>query len=65
MTAERIRRVRVLAHAQKGLDHDTYRLRVGAVGGDSTKTLTRDQYLRLLQGLRALPNAPTWRRSRR
>lgn len=64
MTPERIRRVRVLAHARKGLDHDTYRLRVGAVGGDSTKTLTRAQYLQLLLGLRALPDAPTWRTRR-
>lgn len=64
MTKERVRALRVLAHAQKGLDKETYRLRLQAIGVDSTLDLSREQYVQFIVGLRALPNAPGWRRRR-
>lgn len=60
MTPERIRLVHILK-ARKGLDDETYRLRLGAVGVDTCKALGRGAFRIFLQGLAALPDSPTWR----
>ena len=64
MDKDKIRLVHVLK-ARKGLDDDTYRLRLSAVGVESSKQLSRGQFRTFLQGLAALPDAPTWRARRR
>lgn len=58
MTRERIARVHAVARGQKGLDEETYRLRLLAVGVESSKQLTRPQFLALMQGLAKLPDRP-------
>lgn len=60
MDNERIRLVHVLK-ARKGLDDETYRLRLGAVGVDSCKQLSRGAFRTFLQGLAALPDRPGWK----
>lgn len=60
MTRERIRHVHALAYGRKGLDEDTYRLRLRAVGVGSSLELDRAQFERLVQGLLRLPDAPDW-----
>lgn len=56
MSARLIAAVRRYAHGRKGLDTDTYRLHLQAVGASSTTLLTRAQYGALMHRLRALPN---------
>lgn len=46
--------------ARKGLDEETYRLRLGAVGVKSCTELGRDQFHTFLKGLAALPDRPGW-----
>lgn len=58
MTARRVNALRRYAHGRKGLDGDTYRLHLAAVGAASTKNLTREQYHGLLARLNALPDRP-------
>lgn len=58
MTASMVTAVRRFAHGAKGLDEDTYRLHLKAVGVSSTLHLNRDQYHALLARLRKLPSAP-------
>jgi hypothetical protein len=58
MSPDRIRSVHVLAMGTKGLDEETYRLRLEAVGVTTSKDLDRAQFTALVQGLRALPDAP-------
>lgn len=58
MTKLRVRALRAFAHGRKGLDADTYRMRLEAVGVRSTLELNADQYHRLMLGLRSLPDAP-------
>lgn len=53
-----VKALRRLAHGQKGLDEDTYRMHVRAVGCESTLELTRQQHQDLIQRLLALPNKP-------
>lgn len=60
MTRERVRHVHALAYARKGLDAETYRLRLRAVGVTSSLELDRGQFERLVRGLLALPDAPAW-----
>lgn len=60
MTPVNIRLVHVLK-ARKGLDEETYRLRLGAVGVDSCKQLSRTAFRTFLSGLAALPDVPGWR----
>jgi hypothetical protein len=60
MTRDRVRLIHVLALARKGLTDEQYRLRLGAVGVDSSLKLSRDQFHALLRGLRALPDSPSW-----
>mgnify|MGYP000878483846 CR=1 FL=1 len=58
MTRERIRAVHVLARSRKGLDDETYRLQLQAVGVTTSLALNRQQFHRLMRALRALPDAP-------
>lgn len=51
-----IKALRRLAHGQKGIDADTYRDHVRAVGCESTLDLNREQHQALLQRLLALPD---------
>ena len=62
LTKDRIRLLRVLAHSRKGLSKEDYRLRLGAVGVESTLDLDRERYVRFIVELRKLPDAPNWRR---
>lgn len=59
MTNEHKRLVHVLK-ARKGLDDETYRLRLGAVGVSSCTDLGREQFRTFLRGLAALPDRPGW-----
>lgn len=63
MTIERIRLVHVLARSRKGLDAETYRLRLRALGVESSKQLNRAQFHRFLRGLSELPDVPNWQSS--
>lgn len=60
MDKARIHLVHVVK-ARKGLDDETYRLRLGAVGVDSCKQLSRRAFSTFLQGMAALPDAPGWK----
>lgn len=60
MTRDRVRMVHVLARARKGLSEELYRLRLAAVGVDSSLQLSRLQFHQLMAGLRALPDSPQW-----
>lgn len=59
MTKEKIRLVHVVK-ARKGLDDETYRLRLGAMGVASCKELSRTAFSAFLKALSALPDSPTW-----
>lgn len=61
MTADRVKYVHALAMGRKGLDDDTYRLRLSSVGVESSLQLNRVQYLSLIQGLAKLPDKPGYR----
>lgn len=58
MTGARVKALRAYAHGRKGLDQETYRLHLHAVGVDSTLHLDADRYNALLARLRGLPDAP-------
>lgn len=58
MTRARVRALRAYVHGRKGLDDDTYRLHLAAVGADSTLHLTARSYNALLARLRPLPDRP-------
>lgn len=58
MGRRELRAVHVLALVVKGLDEETYRLRLGAVGVDSSKQFSRRQFFDFMAGLRTLPDAP-------
>lgn len=60
MTRDRVRMIHVLARARKGLTEEQYRLRLAAVGVDTSLKLGRDQFHQLLVGLRSLPDSPLW-----
>jgi hypothetical protein len=60
MTRELVRMIHVLARSRKGLTEEEYRLRLAAVGVSTSLQLGRDQFYRLLDGLRALPDSPLW-----
>ena len=57
MSPDLIKRVHMLK-AQKGLDDETYRLRLIAVGVDSCKKLSRQSFGTFMAGLSALPDRP-------
>ena len=65
MTRDRVRLVHVLARSRKGLSEELYRLRLAAVGVESSLQLPRVQFHQLLVGLRALPDSPVWIAGRR
>lgn len=58
MTTARIRSLRRYAHGMKGLDEETYRMHLAAVGAKSTTELTREQHTALLRRLGGLPDRP-------
>lgn len=60
MDAHKVRLVHVVK-ARKGLDEETYRLRLAAVGVTSSKQLSRVAFRALLSGMSSLPDSPTWR----
>lgn len=53
-----VKALRRLAHGQKGLDEESYRAHVRAVGCESTLDLSRVQHQALLKRLLALPDVP-------
>jgi hypothetical protein len=61
MTPAMVRQVHVIARVRKGLDTDTYRLHLAAVGVTTSKRLNRTQHYALLQRFAALPDVPRWR----
>jgi hypothetical protein len=56
MTKALVQRVHIVARAQKGLDEETYRLRLQSVGVESSKRFTREQYHRFMRELAKLPD---------
>lgn len=58
MTTARIRSLRRYAHGMKGLDEETYRMHLAAVGAKRTTELTREQHTALLRRLGGLPDRP-------
>ena len=46
--------------ARKGLDDETYRMRLQAVGVDTCKALDLDRFKRFMVGLNTLPDCPRW-----
>lgn len=60
MTHDRVRMIHVLARSRKGLTEEEYRLRLAAVGVDTSLRLSHDQFHNLLHGLRSLPDCPRW-----
>lgn len=65
MTQDRVRLVHVLARSRKGLSDELYRLRLAAIGVESSLQLSRMQFHQLVAGLRALPDSPHWIAKRR
>lgn len=62
MSAALVRQVHAVARQQKGLDEETYRLRLSAVGVESCKEFTRKQYQVFMAALSRLPDALVDRR---
>ena len=63
MSAALVRQVHSVARRQKGLDEETYRLRLSAVGVESCKEFTRRQYQVFMGALARLPDrVPSTRR---
>lgn len=60
MTKTMVRHVQIFARARKGLDEDTYRMNLAAVGASSTTKLTRTQHTELMQRLGRYPDSPKW-----
>lgn len=58
MSGSRVKALRAYAHGRKGLDEETYRLHLRAVGVDSTLHLDAPSYNALLARLRRLPDMP-------
>lgn len=56
MTKMLVRRVHAVARGQKGLDEETYQLRLQAVGVASSKDFTKAQYVEFMKGLARLPD---------
>jgi len=56
MTKLLIRRVQVAARVDKGLSEEIYRLRVRAVGAESCKDFSREQYHVFMRELAKLPS---------
>jgi hypothetical protein len=56
MTKSLIQRVHAIARGSKGLDEEAYRLRLRAVGVESCKQLSREQYHVFMRDLAKLPD---------
>lgn len=56
MDKVRIQALHVLALKQKGLDYETYKLNLGAVGVATCKALNQSQYSELIERFRRLPD---------
>lgn len=63
MTNDLLRMVHATV-ARKGLDEETYRLRLQAVGVASSKEFDRTTFQRFMSELAKLPDASTARRAR-
>ena len=63
MTPELLRMVHATV-SRKGLDEETYRLRLGAVGVASSKQFNRGTFSRFMAELAKLPDAPAAKRAR-
>lgn len=63
MSAGLVRQVHTIARKQKGLDEETYRMRLGAVGVVSCKDFTKQQYRVFMGALARLPDARVIRRA--
>jgi hypothetical protein len=61
MTPQRVRAVHIVARVRKGLDEDTYRMRLATLGVETSKQFSREQFRSFMAGLRSLPDAPRWR----
>lgn len=62
MTPGRIKLVKTIAFRQKGLTEEEYRVRLKAITTrDSCKQLKRAEFLRFVNDLQRLPDAPTAR----
>lgn len=60
MRPEYVKLVHVVK-ARKGLDEETYRLRLQAVGVASCKDLGREAFRTFIRELGKLPDSPAWR----
>lgn len=60
LTADKIQRLRGMAHGQKGLTHEQYHDRLFAeIGVRSTKDIRRGRdYLKIFNSIKALPDVP-------
>ncbi len=56
MNKRRIRAVHACAMGRKGLDYETYRLHLLAVGVESSKNMTRSQYQEFFRRMQRLPD---------
>lgn len=63
MTTDLLRLVHATV-ARKGLDEETYRLRLSAVGVSSSKEFDRGTFQRFMSELSKLPDLPAARRAR-
>lgn len=64
MSAAMVRHVQIFAKARKGLDEETYRMNLAAVGATSTTKLTRAQHHELMLRLGRYPDSPKWQTRR-
>ena len=64
MTKAMVRHIQIFARARKGLDDDSYRANLTAVGADSTTKLTRAQHHELMLRLGRYPDSPKWQTRR-
>ena len=60
MSAAMIQHVQVFARVRKGLDEESYRMNLAAVGANSTTKLTRTQHTNLMLRLGRYPDSPKW-----
>lgn len=56
MSSAMVRQVHAVARRQKGLDEETYRLRLSAVGVESCKDFTQLQFRTFMAALARLPD---------
>lgn len=64
MNRQRVRAVHIVARVRKGLDEETYRMRLATLGVETCKQFSREQFRQFMAGLRGLPDVPQQRRGR-